>query len=220
MKKLISAIAFLMVFGFSIGEAAAATSSSCNPNHKPIILIHGWADNNRTFNVMKNYLSDQGFSTCKMYTFRYSSTRDSNKTSARRLRNYVNSVSRSNGGQKVTIVAHSNGGLVSRWYRVFEGGYSKNDRFVSLGTPHSGTTSAYLCFDPACYEMRPGSTFLRSLAGRGCDYAIWSEVDAIINPSSSARCGRSYRTAGLVDHEGLLWRIESLSILKNLIPKY
>lgn len=206
---------------FSVSSAQASNPpSTCNSSHKPMVMVHGWNDNTRAFNSMKSYLANNGFSTCKMYTFGYSSTRNSNKTSAYYLRNYMNNVSSQNGGKKVTLITHSNGGLVGRWYRVMLGGTAKNDRFVALGAPHRGTSSAYLCFDPACYEMRPGSSFINALGGRGCQYSIWSNVDAIINPSSSAACGYSYRTPGLIGHGGLLWRVGSLNILKNLIPKY
>jgi len=185
-----------------------------------MVMVHGWNDNTNAFNAMKDYLTENGYSTCKMYTFGYDSNRNSNKTSASYLRNYVNNVSRNNGGKDVTVIAHSNGGLVARWYRVMLGGTFVNDRFIALGTPHNGTTSANLCFDPACYEMRPGSSFIQALAGRGCQYSLWSNADAIVNPSSSAKCGYNYHVGMAMDHGGLLWRKLSLDILKPLIPKY
>jgi triacylglycerol lipase len=86
---------------------------------------------------------------------------------------------------------------------VFNGGSSQMRRFVTLGTPHSGTTSAWACFSPACFDMRAGSLFLIRLAGRGCDRSLWSSVDGVILPASSARCGNSTQVAP-VGHLSLL----------------
>lgn len=215
----------IKIFAFAISLIAMcmanqASAYSCNNSHKPIVMVHGWLSGTYAFNTMKNYLEDRGYSTCKMYTFGYNYRRDSNKTSASRLSSYVNSVSNANGGKKVTIIAHSNGGLVSRWYRAKLGGYSKNDRFIALGTPHRGTSSAYACFDAACYDMRPNSSFLRSLGGSGCQYSIWTNEDIIVIPYSSSQCGSNYRVPGYASHNGLLTDSDSLNIVRYLTPKY
>lgn len=192
----------------------------CSGYQKPTIFVHGWNDDSRAWDTMINRYASAGYSRCTMFRFGYNSARYSNKYSARLLRNYVDNVRRANGYKKVNIIAHSNGGLVTRWYRVYEGGYYANNRFISAGTPHAGTSSAYLCSDPACYEMRPGSSFLRSLNGRGCDRSVWSPTDGIINPSSSAAaCGWTYRTIGM-GHSGLLWRNEVFNIMRPMTPKY
>ena len=111
----------------------------------------------------------------------------SDTASGAQLASYVSTVRARHGGERVSIVAHSNGGLVSRAFRVFNGGSSVMRRFVTLGTPHSGTTSAWACFSPACFDMRPGSLFLLSLAGRGCDRSLWSSVDGVILPNDLTR---------------------------------
>ena len=92
---------------------------------------------------------------------------------------------------------------LSRAFRVHNGGSAVMRRFVTLGTPHSGTTTAYGCFSPACFDMRPASLFLLGLAGRGCDRSLWSSVDGIILPAGSARCGSSTQVAS-VGHLSLL----------------
>ncbi len=135
--------------------------------------------------------------------FNYNSLLSSDTSSGAQLASYVSSVRARHGGENVSIVAHSNGGLVSRAFRVFNGGSSQMRRFVTLGTPHSGTTSAWACVSPACFDMRAGSLFLLSLAGRGCDRSLWSSVDGVILPASSARCGSSTQVAS-VDHLTLL----------------
>ncbi|HEY0845689.1 MAG TPA: hypothetical protein VGE12_09980, partial [Noviherbaspirillum sp.] len=144
-----------------------------------------------------------GYPSSKLYRFGYNSLVYSNKTSASQLSNFVNTVRANNANVPVSIVAHSNGGLVSRWFRVKLGGTAKMRRFVTLGTPHKGTSWAYGCVSPACFEMRYGSSFLNELAGQGCDRSLWSAVDGIVIPASNAQCGISTRTAN-VGHLSLL----------------
>ncbi|GAG97039.1 unnamed protein product, partial [marine sediment metagenome] len=54
------------------------------------------------------------------------------------------------GSEKVDIVAHSMGGLSSRYYIKFLGEINKVDDFVSLGSPHHGITGGTEVFQPNC----------------------------------------------------------------------
>jgi triacylglycerol esterase/lipase EstA (alpha/beta hydrolase family) len=74
----------------------------------------------------------------------------------------------SKNGKAVEVVAHSMGGLIVREaIAQFQGG--DPDRpptlliqdVVTLGTPHHGTGWAYGCSTDQCYQMRPGSPFLK-----------------------------------------------------------
>lgn len=46
---------------------------------------------------------------------------------------------------RVTLVAHSMGGLVARSYLQYEAGYTKTARLITLGTPHLATRCANAC---------------------------------------------------------------------------
>ncbi len=171
---------------------------------EPIVFVHGYSGSSSNWNTMEGRLLNDGEPACAMYKFSYNSTGDSNRTSAANLASYVDSALNATGQAKARVIAHSNGGLVSRWYRAFEGGGKKTSRLITLGTPHEGTTWAYGCISPACFEMRPGSDFLNDLGGRGCDVSIWSDADEIIVPTeSAAACGRAVQTAS-VGHNQLL----------------
>ncbi len=183
---------------------------------QPIVFVHGYAGSTGQWNTMINRFKNDGYPDCAFYKFSYSSLSQSNKTSAAQLANYVDWVKQQTGWSKVNVVAHSNGGLVSRWYRVFENGTKSNDDLVTIGTPHEGTSWAYACFSPACYEMRYNSRFLRDLKGRGCDTAIWSSGDEIINPDSSAKCGTSYHV-GWWEHNIMLDLYSTYDITRNNI---
>lgn len=191
---------------WSFAAAAALTVSgmgSAMAQAEPLVFIHGYAGSNSNWNTMVSRFTSSGYPSSKLYRFSYSSLIYSNRTSASQLNSYVDSVRANNGGARVSIIAHSNGGLVSRWFRVKLGGTAKMRRFITLGTPHKGTSWAYGCASPACFEMRYGSWFLNSLAGQGCDRSLWSATDGIVIPASNAQCGTSIRTAN-VGHLSLL----------------
>ncbi len=201
--SILAAIASLLL---AIGNSYAGkrdsgtTAPSCEV--EPIIMIHGFMGATSNFNNMETRLqSDQP--ACALFKFGYNSIGDSNKTSAAKLKVFVESALSTTGQAKARLVAHSNGGLVSRWYRVFEGGANQSSKLITLGSPHEGTTWAYGCVSPACYEMRPNSDFLKTLAGKGCDISLWSNADEIILPNSSAKCGRSIQTNS-ASHNGML----------------
>ncbi|WP_404365496.1 esterase/lipase family protein [Marinobacter sp.] len=182
---------------------AGSAHAACNAD--PVVFIHGYSGWKSQFDTMINRFRNDGTPACALYKFGYNSLFKSNKTSARELKSFVNNIRPNHNYRKAKIIAHSNGGLVSRWYRVFEGGYSATSRLVTLGTPHKGTSWAYACFSPACFEMRYNSSFLQSLAGRGCDVSLWSALDEIVIPQTNAKCGYSLRTSSVGHLTLMVW---------------
>lgn len=230
MKKTFKLVTLLFIAAFAVGSGQlfagkgggkggggnggddGGGSTTCSES--PIVMIHGYSGSTSNFNTMESRLLNDGVPSCAIYKFGYNSLGDSNKTSASKLKSFVDSALGSTGYSTARLIAHSNGGLVSRWYRVFEGGSSKTSRLITLGTPHKGTTWAYGCVSPACFEMRPNSSFLQDLNGKGCDVSIWSDSDGIIIPNDSAKCGKSTKVSG-VSHNGLLTDSGVYTIVKN-----
>ncbi len=194
MKRIVTLASIALASLFACGHAAAQS--------EPIVFVHGYSGSSSNFSSMMSRFTASGYGG-RLYGFDYNSFVSSDTASGAQLASYVSSVRAQNGGAKVSIVAHSNGGLVARAFRVKNGGTSVMRRFVTLGTPHNGTTSAYACVSAACFDMRAGSLFLLGLAGRGCDRSLWSATDGVILPASSARCGSSTQVAS-VDHLSLL----------------
>ena len=195
MKRLATLAGIALAALFTSGLAAAQT--------EPIVFVHGYSGSSSNWSTMMSRFRSSGYPSNKLYGFDYNSLLISDTASGAQLASYVASVRGRHGGEKVSIVAHSNGGLVSRAFRVFNGGTAQMRRFVTLGTPHLGTTAAYACFSPACYDMYPGSLFILRLAGRGCDRSLWSSLDGVIVPATNARCGNSTQVAP-VNHLALL----------------
>ncbi len=92
------------------------------------------------------------------------------KVYAERLRDVVEVVKHNSGKNKVIIIAHSMGGLVSRTYIKYYGGINSVDKLIMIGTPNHGT-EGFIISDlcgvlhpgPECEDMRAGSTFLADL---------------------------------------------------------
>jgi pimeloyl-ACP methyl ester carboxylesterase len=76
------------------------------------------------------------------------------------VKQVIDGVKKSTGAEKVDLIAHSMGGLISRYYidRVMEG--RDVGQLIMLGTPQNGTDCAYLpaslsFYLPAALEIRP-----------------------------------------------------------------
>ncbi|TCB97997.1 alpha/beta fold hydrolase [Micromonospora zingiberis] len=121
--------------------------------------------------------------------------------SAASLRNFVGQVRSSTGAAKIDVVAHSEGGLVSRYYIKNLGGGDAVGRYVSLGTPQYGTyvanIAAFLGLGScagivACQQMTIGSSFLTALnAGDDTPGSVrWTTVrtwqDELVRPVDNA----------------------------------
>lgn len=71
---------------------------------------------------------------------------------------------------KITIVAHSKGGLVSMWWLLKLGGYKYCDRIITLGTPFRGSMFSYIGLVTPfgfiwkdIWQMKPGSKIIKEL---------------------------------------------------------
>jgi len=93
---------------------------------------------------------------------------------AQRLGDVVEEVLDATGKDKVIIISHSMGGLVSRDYIKNHGGLTKVDKLVTIGTPNHGVyadiaTNCENLFlgrtgnSPECNDMRADSAFLTNL---------------------------------------------------------
>ena len=80
----------------------------------PIVLVHGLVDNQSVFTMLRRALRRRGFG--RIYTVNYSPLTSDIADAAHRLQTLVENVCEQTGYERVHIVAHSMGGLVSRYY--------------------------------------------------------------------------------------------------------
>jgi len=95
---------------------------------------------------------------------------------------------------KIVVVGHSMGGLVSRVMVQYLELHSI-DAYISLGTPHNGTYLAYLApWSKSACQMRPGSMLLNGLNDTEWPssipaLSIQAGLDELMVPSSSTKVG-------------------------------
>jgi triacylglycerol lipase len=217
-KGLLS-IAVTIVFFLSFFSTAEAAKRAPVASVKdPVVFIHGFTGSSTSFDNMKQWLVSQGWPSNYLYAIQYSDTTGSSIDNAYELQSFVKTVLRQTKASKVDIVAHSMGGLSTRYYVKYLEGAQKVDDVVTLGSPHHGTNSSYFgLWTEGAREMVPGSAFLNDLNSAdetpdGSDASeiiqytsIYSSADTVINPyTSSIIEGASNIEISGVSHSGLL----------------
>ncbi|MBN9520414.1 alpha/beta fold hydrolase, partial [bacterium] len=129
----------------------------------PILLVHGIMDNRSVFTVFRRTLRRRGFGV--VHAVNYSLFTGDVRDAAHQLRNHVEKLREQTGADKVHIVGHSLGGMIARYYVQRMGGSAVVDTLVTLGSPHTGTLTAYLMPTPLARQLRPGSELLEELSG-------------------------------------------------------
>jgi hypothetical protein len=156
----------------------------------PILLVHGMGDNRSVFTLLRRGLRRRGFG--RVLTLNYSPLTADVRTAAALLAREVEQLVVETGYERVHVVGHSLGGLIARYYVTRLGGDQRVHTLVTLGTPHSGTYSAYALPSRLCRQLRPGSGLMRELAEpvpecRTRFLAYWSDLDQMVLPQDHAR---------------------------------
>lgn len=113
------------------------------------------------FGGLINLLEEDGYIRNEnLFTFPYDWRLDVNVI-ANELRNKILEIKNITGSEKVDIIAHSMGGLVSRAYMNIDMDFSIN-KLITLGTPHSGSPKAFKILN---YGDNLGVSFLFGLIG-------------------------------------------------------
>jgi pimeloyl-ACP methyl ester carboxylesterase len=111
---------------------------------------------------------------------------------AERLSAHVEGICADTGFERIHVIGHSMGGLIARYYVQCLGGDERVHTLVTLGSPHSGTATAYLVPHRLGRQLRPGSDVVTELAAPAPDcrtrfLAVWSDLDQMIVPKANAR---------------------------------
>jgi triacylglycerol esterase/lipase EstA (alpha/beta hydrolase family) len=177
-----------------------ANDGSCRPraaHPDPVVLVHGtFLDQTESWNLMAPVLERAGYCVFALDYGHRATQRI--ETSAHELARFVSRVLRATGAPRVSIVGHSQGGMMPRYYLKFLGGTAHVDDLIGLAPSNHGTTLAAAgpvgaigdC--PACTEQVAGSRFLRRL-NRGIQTpgpvsytVVETSHDEVVNPYTSA----------------------------------
>mgnify|MGYP003708855375 CR=1 FL=1 len=198
-----------------LGDPPGANDWSCVPSAErpvPVVLVHGtFGDRKNLLEPLSQAISDAGY--C-VFSLDYGN-RGTGKIqrSARQLKRYVGRVLEATGAEKVSLVGHSQGGLMPRFYIKKLGGRKVVDDLVGIapsnhGTlitgpenPLSGGLFGLIC--PACLQQSAGSAFLRKVnrgdetPGRVSYTQITTAYDEVVVPHTSGYLAEGPRTTNL-----------------------
>lgn len=156
----------------------------------PVLLVHGIWDTGTRFRRMRPYLEHAG-----LLVHSIDLVPNNGKVSLTELALQLDAYVRETftDGGAINIVGFSMGGLVSRYYIQRLGGIRRVRKFVTLGTPHRGTWTAFVTANPGMRDMRPRSAFLEDLnrdiemLDRVSFTSIWTPLDLMIVPANSSQ---------------------------------
>ena len=128
----------------------------------PILLVPGWLDTARDLAALRIRFLGAGWPADFVETLTFEEPTGSNRIHARELAVAVDSLLARTGATELDIVAHSMGGLATRWY-LLRAEDPRVRKVVFMGSPHRGTLAAHLAWGEGRDEMMPDSPLLDTL---------------------------------------------------------
>lgn len=188
-----------------------ANDFTCRPSAEhpaPVVLVHGTfegaADNWATASPQ---LRSAGY--C-VFALEYGDRGTGDiAASAGQLERFVDAVLGATGARRVSLVGHSQGGMMPRYYIKYLGGATRVDDLVGLAPSNHGTTNpgafvAGATFCPACEQQMAGSAFLQDLnagdetPGRVSYTVVQTRYDEVVTPYTSAFLAGGDNTANIL----------------------
>jgi triacylglycerol lipase len=189
----------------------------------PVLLVPGWLDTGRDLAALRIRLLAAGWPDDHVETITFEDPTGSNREHASELERAIDSLRAHTGAEEVDIVAHSMGGLATRWY-LREDAAAPVRRVAFIGSPHRGTLSAHLAWGGGRDEMMPDSPFLDTLNAQQpaplgvASITIRTSVDTHVVPGESATLpGVPDYEVCCPTHAGLLRDEEVFQILVDFL---
>jgi triacylglycerol lipase len=188
-----------------------ANDFTCRPtaaHPAPVVLVHGTFEGaTDNWSTVSPQIKAAGY--C-VFALEYGNRGTGDiAASAGQLARFVNAVLAATGAKKASLVGHSQGGMMPRWYIKFLGGAAKVDDLVGLAPSNHGTTNpgafvAGATFCPACDQQRAGSSFLQKLnagdetPGHVSYTVVETRYDEVVTPFTSAFLAPGPNTANIL----------------------
>lgn len=193
------------------------TSVALNVRRTPVLLIPGYFCNRGCWLVFARMLRRLG--PTNIYTIDPKPMAGDIRDFAQQVADKVDAILSATRAQQVSLVGHSMGGLIARYYIDRLGGARKVNVCVTIGSPHHGTLLSRLAPGTNGKQMRPGSEFLADLnrlehVSKGTWFvSIWSTLDNMCVPPTSSILGGNAENISL-DHMGHLAMLCSPNVAK------
>lgn len=155
-------LAFLRLFILTLPfERLWMPADRLRPCARPIVLVHGYGCSRGAWSSLRRRLEAAGH---VVATVSLTPPVANLGKLEPQLKQRIEEVCAATGARRVTLVAHSMGGLVCRCYLARHGG-SRVGKLITLSTPHQGTALARFGMGHNAREMEPGSLWLTDMAG-------------------------------------------------------
>ena len=197
------------------GDVPGVNNWDCAPtpaHPRPVVLVHGtFGDRKHLLENLSNALLTQGY--C-VFSLDYGNrgTQDI-PTSAQTLKTFTDKVLTATGARKVSMIGHSQGGMMPRYYIKFLGGLKKVDDLVGLVPSNHGTDdtdpgnplteAVFGAVCQACVQQSAGSPFLAKLnagdetPGKVSYTQITTRYDEVVTPYLSAYLAAGTKTTNI-----------------------
>jgi triacylglycerol lipase len=188
-----------------------ANDFSCRPSAEhpaPVVLVHGTFEGALdNWSTVSPQLKNAGY--C-VFALDYGDRGTGDiAVSAGELARFVDAVLAATGAHRVSLVGHSQGGMMPRYYIKFLGGDAKVDDLIGLAPSNHGTTNpgalvAGATFCMACDQQRAGSDFLQRLnagdetPGPVSYTVVETRYDEVVTPFTSAFLAAGPNTANIL----------------------
>lgn len=210
----------------------------------PVVLIHGtFSSTLYSFGALGPALANEKL--C-VYAMDYGAANPSDwfkgvgavDESAQLIADFIVSVKTASGREKVTLVGHSQGGLIGFYYLKILNGAQHVDRFVALAPSVNGTSIAktpdrtQVEYCVACADQHPRSALLQKLKEGnitvpGVNYSVLvTQNDQVVlpvekqfvkEPGVQNLYVQDYFPRKRVSHSGMLYDDDSLSLIIQLV---
>lgn len=153
-----------------------------------LVFVHGLGANRSGFFPLQAYLSWHGFP--RQYAYNYRSSGSSIEGLGLELKRRLD---RDVKGGRITLVAHSMGGLVARVYLQMLGGERRVDDLITITTPHLGSHATAFLPTRLVSQLKTEGPFLEHLNSlpppQGVrTLSIAASEDLMVLPPSNAFC--------------------------------
>jgi pimeloyl-ACP methyl ester carboxylesterase len=125
----------------SCSFASVAESQPSGNDRPPILLIHGYAQDQSVWNTWLNWLDRDSLSNIYPITFQNGDRCGSVLQHSAELSGIVDKILSETGQEQVNIVAHSKGGLDARAFLAT--GTDKVANLIMIGTPNNGSPASF-----------------------------------------------------------------------------